>query len=165
MSALLDRPSGGERTPGAPQPQRAGGRRRLVRALDRPRLWRATAAGAALLLVLAVVVAAQGSFTLAAAPSAPVRGWTQWCTRGQARLDRRLIASCARVEGIVVARAHGPDPGELHVAVIGGFHLTLVKLPDYARAPGLGARIVAIGPLVWARDARPELQAFHWGGA
>jgi hypothetical protein len=46
------------------------------------------------------------------------------------------------------------------VAVVGAFHLTLVKLPDNSGVPGVGHRLVAIGPLVRARDGQREVQAF-----
>lgn len=146
------------------------------RALDRPRLWRVTTAVAALLLVAAVLVAGQGSMVVIARPpaSAGARGgagaggdgaaWERWCTRGQIRLDRRRIAFCARVDGIVIATTHGPGPAEIHLAVLGDFHVTLVRPPDGARAPGIGSRVWAIGPLLRARDGQRELQAFHWSG-
>jgi hypothetical protein len=139
-------------------------------ALERPRLWRATAALSALLLCGLVLVCAQGSLTIiarrptvarqdsaAAAPS-----WTRWCTRGKAREDRRRLAFCARVVGRVLASTHGPAPGEAHLAVLGDFHLVIVRLPDYAATPAPGTHIVAIGPLFRARDGQREVQAFRF---
>jgi hypothetical protein len=136
---------------------------RLRAALDRPRLWRVTAALAALLLAAITCFAAQGSVTvIARARAGGDLGWARWCTRGQVRLDRRRIAYCARVDGLVLATSRGPDPGEIHLAVVGGFHLTIVRLPNRSRDPGIGARVTAVGPLLRARDGQREVQAFHW---
>jgi hypothetical protein len=144
-------------------------RNRLERvriALDRPRLWRITAGLAALLLVGLLVVAAQGSITVIsarppAASAANRPSWEQWCSAGQVREDRRRLAFCARVDGLVLTSSHGPARGETHVAVVGGFHLTIVLLPDNAPTPSAGTRLVAVGPLVRARDGQREVQAFR----
>lgn len=147
-----------------PARHRGGAWARRARAvLDRPRLWRATAAIAAILLVGVVALAAQGSFQIVArrgAVSAP--SWTRWCVAGQVRADRRRLAFCARVSGVVLAATHGPAAGESHVAVVGAFHLFVVRLPDDAAVPGVGSRITAIGPLLRARDGEREVQAFRW---
>jgi hypothetical protein len=140
--------------------------RRLRTALDRPRLWRITAVMAGLLLCGLVVGAAQGSITvIAQRPAKSViagsTAWERWCTAGRAREDRRRLAFCARVDGLVLTSSHGPAPGETHVAVVGGFHLTIVRLPNDARTPGLGTRLVAVGPLVRARNGQREIQAFR----
>jgi hypothetical protein len=136
------------------------GRIRIV--LYRPRLWRVTAVVAALLLVALLVGAAQGSITvIATRPSAGGPSWERWCTAGQARVDRVQLAFCARVEGIVVSSSRGPGAEEAHLAVVGGFHLTVVKLSSQARTPGVGSRVVAIGPLMRARDGQREVQAFR----
>jgi hypothetical protein len=142
---------------------RAVGRLRV--ALDRPRFWRVTAALAALLFCVLVVGAAQGSVSIidrrpTTAQPRRVASWEQWCTHGQVRRDRQRLAYCARVDGIVVGSTHGPGAGETHVAVISDFHLVIVRLPDYARAPSFGSRLTAIGPLVRARDGQREIQAF-----
>jgi hypothetical protein len=142
-------------------------------ALDRPRLWRATAALAALLLCGLVLVCAQGSLTIIAKrPVAAARGaaaappsWVRWCTRGDARQDRRRLAFCARVDGHVLASTHGPAPGEAHVAVLSDFHIVIVRLPEGMATPARGARVVAIGPLFRARDGQREVQAFRFDGA
>lgn len=139
------------------------GRSRI--ALDRPRLWRVTAGLAAILLCGLIVGAAQGSIdVIAQRPAGDTSGraasWERWCTAGAARQDRRRLAYCARVDGLALTSTHGPNPGEVHVAVIGGFHLTIVRLPVGSRAPSLGARVVAVGPLVRARNGQRELQAF-----
>jgi hypothetical protein len=138
---------------------------RVRTALDRPRLWRVTAGLAAVLLCGLLVGAAQGSIDViprrpAAAVPAGRASWEAWCTAGTARQDRRRLAFCARVSGLVLTSTHGPKPGEVHVAVIGGFHLTIVRLPIGSRTPSLGTRLVAVGPLVRARDGQRELQAF-----
>lgn len=144
-------------------------RRRLAvirRVLDRPRLWRVTTVAAALLLCAVLVGAAQGSITVLARP--PVSSshqlapsWKRWCSDGKLRVDRVRLAYCARVDGIVVSSSRGPDPDEAHVAVIGGFHLTVVKLPIHSRVPSVGTRLVAVGPLFRARDGQREVQAFR----
>jgi hypothetical protein len=138
---------------------------RIRVALDRPRLWRVTAGLAAILLCGLVVGAAQGSIDViaqgpAAVASAGRASWERWCTAGAARQDRRRLAYCARVDGLVLDSTHGPNPGEVHVAVIGGFHLTIVRLPLGSRTPSRGTRVTAVGPLVRARNGQRELQAF-----
>jgi hypothetical protein len=139
---------------------------RIRIALDRPRIWRVTAILAGLLLCGLLVGAAQGSITvIARRPAAAVAvggaSWEHWCTGGQVRDDRLRLAYCARVNGLVLASTHGPGPEETHVAVVGGFHLTIVRLPDGAPAPSVGTRLVAVGPLVRARDGQREVQAFR----
>jgi hypothetical protein len=139
---------------------------RIRTALDRPRLWRVTAGLAALLLCALIVLAAQGSIQVIAQRPAggPVPGgetWQRWCANGQVRNDRIRLAYCARVDGLVLASTHGPGVHETHVAVVGGFHLTIVRLPDGASTPGRGSRLVAVGPLVRARDGQREVQAFR----
>jgi hypothetical protein len=140
-------------------------------ALDRLRLWRATAGLSALLLCGVVLVCAQGSLTIVAhrpsatGPGAAAPSWVRWCTRGDPRQDRRRLAFCARVAGRVLASTVGPAPGEAHVALIGDFHLVVVRLPDGAARPSRGAYVVAIGPLFRARDGQREVQAFRVAGA
>jgi hypothetical protein len=134
-------------------------------ALDRPRLWRVTAVLAALLLCGLLVGAAQGSIDVIprrslAAMTTGGASWQRWCAAGTTRQDRRRLAFCARVSGLVLASTHGPKAGETHVAVIGGFHLTIVRLPIGSGTPSLGTRLVAVGPLVRARNGQRELQAF-----
>jgi hypothetical protein len=150
-------------------PVRRGVASKVRAALDRPRLWRATAALSALLLCGLVLACAQGSLTViaqrpaAAGPgTAAAPSWMRWCTRGKAREDRKRLAFCARVEGRVLDSTHGPAPGEAHLAVVGDFHIVLVRLPDYVATPGTGTRIVAIGPLFRARDGQREVQAFRF---
>jgi len=140
-------------------------RRSLARVralLDRPRLWRVTAAFAALLLCGVVVVLGQGSVQVigrrSAVGSVP---WGPWCTTGRVREDRHRLAFCARVDGVAVASTHGPGAGEAHVAVIGGFHLTIVRLPFGSATPSAGTRVIAVGPLVRSRDGQREVQAFR----
>lgn len=130
--------------------------------LDRPRLWRVTTVLAALLLCGVLAGLGQGSVdVLAKRPVTTSAPWERWCTWGQVREDRRRLAFCARVDGLVLASTLGPGPSEVHVAVIGGFHLTVVRLPDGTRAPSLGTRVVAIGPLLRARNGQREIQAFR----
>jgi hypothetical protein len=135
-------------------------------ALDRPRLWRVTAVLAALLLCGLLLASAQGSLTVlthrprAAGRNAALPAWAGWCTKGHPRTDRKRLAYCARIEGRVIDSTHGPGPLETHVAVVGGFHIVLVRLPEGAPTPGWGAHIVAIGPLFRARDGQREVQAF-----
>jgi hypothetical protein len=135
---------------------------RIGVAVDRPRLWRVTAALAALLFCVLLVAAAQGSIdVLARRPATGGMSWERWCTAGQVRVDRVRLAFCARVEGLVVSSTRGPGPNEAHIAVVGGFHLTVVKLAFHAPVPGFGSRVVAIGPLMRARDGQREVQAFR----
>lgn len=135
-------------------------------ALDRPKLWRATAAVSGLLLLGLVLACAQGSLTVIAHRTTGERGvgaptWEQWCTRGSPRRDRTRLAFCARVDGRVIASTHGPGPGEAHVAVLSSFQIVIVRLPEGAATPPWGAHVVAIGPLFRARDGRREVQAFR----
>jgi hypothetical protein len=142
------------------------------RALDRPRLWHATALLSALLLCALLLVCSQGSLTIVAArpprfghTSATSNSWLRWCTRGHPRDDRTRLAFCARVEGRVLASTRGPEPGEAHIAVISDFHLVIVRLPDYAPRPARGTQIVAIGPFFRARNGQREVQAFRLASA
>jgi hypothetical protein len=144
--------------------------------LNRPRLWRVTAALSALLLGGLVFVCAQGSLTIidhrpaaagqrgaaAAATTTALPSWEHWCTKGEPREDRVRLAFCARVEGRVLSSTHGPGTGEAHVAVISDFHIVVVRLPDWVETPGRGTEIVAIGPLFRARDGQREVQAFRF---
>jgi hypothetical protein len=137
-------------------------------ALNRPRLWRVTAALSAVLLGGLVLVCAQGSLTiLAHRPATAGRGataaptWARWCTDGDPRQDRRRLAFCARVGGHVLTSTTGPSPGESHLAVLSDFQIVLVRLPDGAARPATGAYVVAIGPLFRARDGQREVQAFR----
>jgi hypothetical protein len=136
-------------------------------ALDRPRLWRVTAAISALLLIALLAAASQGSISvimrgpLTTGPAARTQpSWTAWCTRGEARQDRRRLAFCARVDGLVIGSTHGPGEKETHVGLISDFHFVVVLLPDGARTPSWGSRVVAVGPLLRARDGQREVQAF-----
>jgi hypothetical protein len=136
--------------------------RRLRALLDRPRLWRVTALLSAVLLCALAVAAGQGSIdVLDHRPAATGAAWEHWCTTGQVREDRKQLAYCARVDGLVLASTHGPGRDETHVAVIGGFHLTVVRLPTGAPTPSPGTRLVAIGPVLRARDGQREVQAFR----
>lgn len=135
---------------------------RLRALLDRPRLWRATAVLSAVLLCALAVAAGQGSIhVLVHKPPTAGASWEHWCTTGQVREDRKRLAYCARVDGLVLASTHGPGRQETHVAVIGGFHLTVVRLPTGAPTPSPGTRLVAIGPMLRARDGQREVQAFR----
>ena len=131
------------------------------------RLCRAVAALAALLLCGTLLGCAQGSLTIIAhSPAAGGRrvaalpSWAHWCTSGEPRRDRKRLAFCARVEGRAIASTHGPGRGESHVALLGYYQVVLVRLPEGARTPANGARVVAIGPLFRARDGLREVQAF-----
>lgn len=145
--------------------RRAHGVLQFIRsAFDRPRLWRSTTALAALLFCLLLVGAAQGSVDVIARqpPGAPMRApWERWCKVGTVRVDRVRLAFCARVDGIVVYSNRGPARGEAHIAVVGGFHLTVVKVPTRTEVPSVGSRVVAIGPLLRARNGQREVQAFR----
>jgi hypothetical protein len=130
--------------------------------LDRPRLWRVTAVMAALLLAGLVVGAGQGSVdVIHQRPDGATEPWERWCTAGEVREDRKRLAFCARVDGLALASTIGPGLGEAHVAVIGGFHLTIVRLPYGARVPSRGTRVIAVGPMVRARNGQREVQAFR----
>ncbi len=137
-------------------------------ALDRPRLWRVTAVLSALLLCGLVLVCAQGSLTIIARrPAAHQQGatlpsWEPWCTRGTPRKERERLAFCARVQGRVIDSTHGPNPDEVHIAVISAFHLVVVRLPAWETTPATGTNIIAIGPLFRARDGQREVQAFWY---
>jgi hypothetical protein len=121
----------------------------------------------ALLLCGTALGCARGSLAIIAhRPVADARhvaaepAWISWCTRGQPRQDRKRLAFCARVEGRAIDSTHGPGRLEAHVALLGYYHVVLVRLPPGARTPANGARVVAIGPLFRARDGLREVQAF-----
>src|ERR1700722_19364340 len=101
-------------------------------ALHRPRLWRATAVLSAVLLCGLLLLGAQGSLSiiharpLAGAQTSSAPSWMRWCSKGEPREDRRRLAFCARVDGLVLATTHGPAVGEAHVALISDFHVVLV---------------------------------------
>jgi hypothetical protein len=141
---------------------------KLRTVLNRPRLWRVTAALSGVLLCGLVLVCAQGSLTIIArepaakAQRAALPSWEHWCTQGEPRKDRRRLAFCGRVEGRVLGATHGPGADETHVAVISDFHVVIVRLPDWEATPSRGAEIVAIGPLFRARDGQREVQAFWY---
>jgi hypothetical protein len=146
-----------------------GGVVKLRTVLNRPRLWRVTAALSALLLCGLVVVCAQGSLSIIQSEptaqghrAAPLPGWEYWCTKGIPRKERRRLAFCARVEGRVLSSTRGPNPNEAHIAVISDFHVVVVRLPDWEAPPSRGTNVVAIGPLVRARDGQREVQAFRY---
>jgi hypothetical protein len=139
----------------------------VLAAIGRSRLWRVTAVLAALLLCALAFVCGQGSLTVIARQPAAGRlgvtaspAWERWCTRGHPREDRKRLAFCARAEGRVLSSTTGPGPGEEHLAVLGDFHIVLIRLPDGTPMPARGTKIVAIGPLFRARDGQREVQAF-----
>jgi hypothetical protein len=86
--------------------------------------------------------------------------WERWCSHGEPRLDRERLAYCARINGRVIDSVHGPALSEVHLAVVGDFHLVIVRLVDGSATPSPGSQFTAIGPLVRARDGQRELQAF-----
>jgi hypothetical protein len=134
------------------------------------RLWRAAAAALSALLLCGLALGcAQGSLTIIihqpaadGKQAAALPSWEHWCTRGTPRQDRKRLAFCARVDGRVVYSTHGPGPLETHVALIGDFHIVIVRLLSGAATPANGARVVAIGPLFRARDGLREVQAFRF---
>jgi hypothetical protein len=138
--------------------------RRVQTAVDRPRLWRVTAAIAAVVLCALIVVSAQGTIDAyrpaRGAGRAVAPAWTRPCVGAPARDDRPLLALCARVDGHVIAIQHD-KPGETHLAVLSEFHVMVVKLPPGGRSPGWGSRITAVGPMVRARNGLREIQAFE----
>jgi hypothetical protein len=150
---------------------RSGGTVTIWAVFDRPRLWLLTAALSALLLLGLVLLCAQGSLTIvsqrptAARLRAAEPSWMYWCTRGKPRQERKRLAFCARVDGRVIASTHGPNPTEVHIAVISDFHLVIVRLPDGTATPARGVQVVAIGPLFRARNGQREVQAFRFDRA
>lgn len=148
----------------------AGARRavpRVLSVLDRPKLWRVTAALSALLLCGLVLAASRGSIDVISTrpvatkhSAAPRPSWLRWCSHGTVRQDRPLLAYCARIDGLVVASNRGAGPGEAHLAVLSDFHLVIFRMPDGSTVPSIGTRLVAVGPLVRARNGQRELQVF-----
>ena len=111
---------------------------------------------AATLLVAELLLAAGGSVER---PSAdPRAGWAAACQGRVPRADRILLEPCVRVRGRVVAVRH--DGNETHLAVIAGFHLLLVKLPDELPHSGWGRSVAAVGALVRSRTGLRELDAW-----
>jgi hypothetical protein len=132
------------------------------------RLWQITTALAAVLLCALVALAGPGSIqTLqrdAASPSDPSRHWAQPCFRESSRPEHPRLAFCARVSGRVVYSHVNSGSGEAHLLVLANFHMIVVELHAPARAPGWGAHITAVGPLLRAGFGQREVQALWVGG-
>jgi hypothetical protein len=89
--------------------------------------------------------------------SAGTPAWSRLCYRHPPRLGHPHLAFCARVEGRVIYS--DVESRETHLLVLGGFHIVIVELSARARRPGWGSHIVAVGPLLRARDGQREVQA------
>jgi hypothetical protein len=87
----------------------------------------------------------------------PTASWSRACSGHSPRLDHPQLAFCARFDGRVIF-SH-VESGETHLLAVGGFHMVIVELPPGTHSPGLGSHIVAIGPLLKARNGQRELQA------
>lgn len=110
-------------------------------------------------------MAAPGSIQiLGRAPAAHSPAWAQPCLAQGPQFDAQQLAFCARVDGRVIATQSKRD-GETHLLVLGGFHVTLVELPDRAHMPSWGSRVVAVGPMQAASHGLREVKAITlWGG-
>jgi hypothetical protein len=83
--------------------------------------------------------------------------WSRACYNHPPRLGHPQLAYCARIEGRVIYSSVGSR--DTHLLVVGAFHLVIVELSAQARIPGWGSHIVAVGPLLRARNGQRELQA------
>jgi hypothetical protein len=119
-------------------------------------------AGAFALLVTigVVVLAAQGSRKTYDGTRVAAPAWARPCFAREPRHDRRLLHRCARVRGRIlhVGRSY---TRELHLAVVAHWRVLVVKLPDNADRPSVGAMITVVGPLVRVRHGLTEVQAFR----
>lgn len=91
------------------------------------------------------------------ASRSPTPAWSRACSGRAARLGHPQLAFCARFDGRVIFS--DVESGETHLLAVGGFHIVVVELPPGTRGPGLGSRIVAVGPLLRARNGQREIQA------
>jgi hypothetical protein len=115
-------------------------------------MWRAAALLVSGLLVATVAIAAPGEVRTSPPDAAAIAV----CDAHRPRPDRVLIARCAQARGRVVwvRRSHG----ETHLALVGRFHLLVVKVRG--RAPSIGAEASFTGALVRSRTGFRELQAW-----
>lgn len=134
----------------------------------RARVWSAAAIVVTAVLAATVLLASSGAVETFDAgwrrpPSASrvAPTWYLPCARRAPRSDRELLAACARVRGRVLAVRHEGAERETHLAVLAEFQLLLVKLGAGRRAPDLGETIVAVGPLVRARNGLREVDAIE----
>jgi hypothetical protein len=135
-------------------------------ALGRAGWWRiAVAIVAAAMCILTFLTAPGG---VAILPRAPVSlstagtelpAWARPCLRQTPAHDHRPLAFCARVRGRVLASRTTARNGERHLLVAGGFHLTLVEMPDTMPAPGWGSVVTAVGPLLSGSYGLREVRA------
>jgi hypothetical protein len=126
--------------------------------------WRVAAILAAAALCGLLAVAAPGSIQVLRHPPASgsssdtqTLAWSRACYRHAPSLDHPRLAFCARFDGRVLYSDVGPR--EVHLLAVGSFHAVIVELPAGSRVPGWGSRIVAVGPLLRARNGQRELQA------
>jgi hypothetical protein len=147
-------------------------RARATRDRPRPgghaRRWRVAAALAGAALCGLLALAGPGSIEIV--QRAPVNGssldsltptWSRACYRRVPKLGHRRLAFCARFDGRVIYSK--VESGETHLLLVGGLHILIVELPEGKRGPGWGSRIVAVGPLLRARNGQRELRAL-WVG-
>ena len=131
--------------------------------------------GLGILVVLVVLVLAafsRGSYERIAVGGGSGSGsaTAATCLSQKPRRDRRLIARCVRVHGILlyVRRAYDGEKrvSEIHLLVSAHFHLYVVKLhmpfPAHLR---IGHGVTAVGPLLETSPARfgiHEVEAFSF---
>jgi hypothetical protein len=109
----------------------------------------------------ALVLLAFGSWKTYDGRRSEAPGWARPCFSRPPRHDRTLVHRCARVRGRVV-RASRSYTGELHLGLVGHWHVLVVKLPDAARKPSLGSMITVVGPVVRVRHGFLEVEAFRF---
>jgi len=130
------------------------------------RLTKPVAALAALLVVVSLLVAVPGRLdvygpTDGTTPRGVAPAWARPCLTKAPRPDRQILALCAKVHGRVVASSlkHAPGP-ELHVVVLAGLHLVVVRTETEHAKPGIGSTVTVVGPLLRARNGEREIEAW-----
>ena len=125
------------------------------------------------LVVLALVIFSRGSYeriAVGAGSSGNDSAAAATCLSHPPRRDRRVIARCVRVHGILLYVRRGYDAesrvDEIHLLVSAHFHLYVVKLhmpfPAHLR---VGHGLTAIGPLLETSPPRfgiHEVEAFSF---
>ena len=115
---------------------------------------------ALVLVLVAVVLGAQGSRRTYDGSRADAPAWALPCFTRPPRHDRPLVHRCARVRGRVfhVGRSY---TGELHLGLVAHWQVLVVKLPSHAHRPTVGSTITVVGPLVRVRYGFNEVEAFR----
>ena len=126
---------------------------------------------AVVLALLVLAISSRGSYErIAIAPAGSGSASATACLSQVPRRDRRLIARCVRVRGILLWVRRGYDLhgelDEIHLLVSAHFHLYVVKLhAPFPQRLRVGHQVTAIGPLLETQPSRlgiHEVEAFSF---